>query len=216
MTWEGFTARMEELSLAVEDESVLVWMKAAEMDGDVLSLRVTFEGHDELGVPVGEAWLLRIEGVYEHRLQLGLLSVDPQLCEDHPRLRAFAASWQHLYYAAPSARPDELISDLLKVHDPVEFGPFGNYGPYGQPRFGAGLLASGPEALMAAYTSVLQAHEMRPSTLPTINPLWPPPYGRVTRPGRPRLLNLSGETTWGMESFVLGSDISVRRLLETA
>ncbi|WP_155864628.1 hypothetical protein [Deinococcus ficus] len=210
MTWHEFETLIAAHSWALELNLAQLSVISAKVTGSAMDVELILEGHDQDDQSICKKWLVHVDTVYEHHLQLLPLDDVPRVVDDHPRIRTFQSEWTRLYFAASPQRPQWLVSELFSSHDDKEFGPFQMYGPYGDPGFGSGVLAEGPASLMEAYAKILDGHGMRPTTLPTVNPLWRRHNGRATRPEQLQLLNLSGDLTWAVDNFVLGRQFSIR------
>ncbi|MFC4639803.1 hypothetical protein [Deinococcus hohokamensis] len=208
MTWTDLEQRLQELNQAIEEHFARITLVTASVQANGLTLSLDFSGvyyvgKDALEQPIDECWDVHAQDVQEHQLALGSDLLIPQVQRDHPRLRGHLSAVAGLYYAAPPTRPNELVSELFRVHDPAEYGPFGMYGPYGNVEVGYGELASGPQALMDAYLEVLEKQGMRPNILSGTP---------ASTSNEVQLLNLSGEQEWAMSCFVLARSFTANRV----
>lgn len=185
---EEFLAQLEDL----DDYGSTLILSAAQLDRADLHLTFQLTGETWDGAEVAQTWQITAQGVTEHRLSLGECGGWPELLSAYPRLLVAQAPWQQLMFSAAPADAEAFLSDLRAVHDEEKWDSFGKYGLGGQIELGYGVFADGPAPLLELYHSVLEAHRMRPSPLPS-----------ASRPTPPRECLTLGGTVWQDDLYVL-------------
>ncbi|GGI92723.1 hypothetical protein [Deinococcus wulumuqiensis] len=185
---DEFSAQLEDL----DEGFTSVQLTHAQLDQDELLMTFRLAGETWDGAEVAQTWQITAQGVTEHRLSLGECGGWPELLSAYPRLLVAQAPWQQLMFSAAPADAAAFLSDLRAVHDEEKWDSFGKYGLGGQIELGYGVFADGPAPLLELYHSVLEAHRMRPSPLPS-----------ASRPTPPRECLTLGGTVWQDDLYVL-------------
>lgn len=138
-------------------------------------LRASVEGPHTLTVDVEAwvggrphgTWIVRCEGLVEHRVALGQLGALLHTRRHELLIDYHEPHEQLQYFGGGPPDPDHVVSELQRAHHQVvgAWRPMTRYltGAFTLPKFlrlPAGIVAHGPKSLMRAYGSVLEGNGM--------------------------------------------------------
>jgi hypothetical protein len=122
------------------------------------------------------AWKLRFSGVVEQSLSV-VVECGLNIWREHPVLDQHMRRREFLHFGRSPDNLDEVIGQLWRAHVGVvdDWIPFDRYLNHEVPlaellASGSGLLATGPDFLIAAYEGVMERVGCRPSRLPLPTP----------------------------------------------
>lgn len=156
----------------------------------------------EIGDYERSTWHLRFSAVIEQNLTV-ITHCGLNIWRDHPAVSQYTDPHHFLHFAAAPGSPAEVVGELLAAHASIvdDWIPFDRYLSREVPlakllSSGSGLIATGPDFLVNAYSEVLQRFNCQPVQTAL-------PAGR--QPQQAVIAHFG-------ESYVVAENLTVRRL----